>query len=224
MVRYFVEKSNPIGREKDPKKYQMGNALWSPQRDRRGAKRYETMTLLKKGDIVFHIDQVNNEFMGISEVKTSVNENLFCLAGTEWDYNKDGKTESYFVSLKNFNIFENKLKKEEILNNKNKELLFDIQNKSSNPLFYNSQLNFQQGAYLTELPIRIVKLIKDTYLEKNNEDIPLVQKELNLVSEITKEKDSKNKESPRNIILFGPPGTGKTFMTKQKAVEIIENG
>ena len=83
----------------------MGHALWSPQKDRGGAKRYEIMKTIEKGDIVFHIDQVNNEFMGISKVKSQGDDNFYCLAGTEWDYNNDGKTKGYSVLLQNFELF-----------------------------------------------------------------------------------------------------------------------
>ena len=50
-----------------------------------------------------------------------------------------------------------------------------------------------------------------------SEDVIEINKEINL-----EVKNNKQKQ-PLNQILFGPPGTGKTFNTINKAIEIIEN-
>lgn len=44
-----------------------------------------------------------------------------------------------------------------------------------------------------------------------------------VLSVLKEENMSKNINQPLNQILFGPPGTGKTFNTINKAIEIIEN-
>lgn len=139
----------------------LGKALWSPRTDKRGGDIYSKMRDLSVDDIIIHLTD-NKAITGISKVKSKFSEESI-KANTEWD------GEIYKVSLKDF-IPIKPIPRELILNERNKKFLFKI--KSSNNVFYNSELNLNQGAYLTECPLALADLFNTIYYSENKDYLP----------------------------------------------------
>jgi len=95
------------------------------------------------------------------------------------------------------------------------KLTTDLQNRYFNPIIYNNHKLY----FSTQWGNNGKKNKKDcnninsviSFAKNNNFNIKILKK---------KSEDSKNS---LNQILFGPPGTGKTYNTINKAIEIIEN-
>ena len=170
--RVWLEKAIVSGRhDKEEGDYALGKALWSPQRDKRGADIYRNMRLARRGDYVLHLVD-NKAIVGISRVDTEYNPDFKCLAGTEWD-DGTGNNPGYMVRLKDFTRFKNAILKEDLLNEKRKNDLLSLLKPKSN-LFYNKDLKLRQGAYLTGVPSELLEVINDIYKEKNGSELPYI--------------------------------------------------
>lgn len=143
----------------------LGKALWSPQKDKRGADIYKNMREVSEGDIILHFVD-NKEFSGISTVKKNAVETTG-IPGTEWDGS------AYLIELNNYTELNSKINREDILNDQYKDQLYSISEYSE--VFYTKNLNLRQGAYLTPCPVELVSLINKVYKEKTGEDLPYIK-------------------------------------------------
>lgn len=211
--------------------YDLGKALWSPQKDRRGADIYKSMTMTNIGDLVLHlVSEDPAAIVGISKIASEVDTTFSGIAGTEWE-ESDSQRPCYLLRLSEFFAF----KKYVYIYTENGLFSKDNQNKlgqislESKNLFFDKNYRLNQGAYFTLVPLRLVKLINEVYKRENGENLPYFDN-LNLdleeeyVGENKMEKNQFNKllESKKQIILYGPPGTGKTFKTKEFVVEFLK--
>jgi len=171
-VNYWVEKTIVSGRpDREEGPYSLGRALWSPQVDRGGAKRYENMKEPKPGDIVLHL--VNKKaFKGVSIVDEPYDDSFYCLPNTQWDFNRDGKTPGYYIKLREYTPLDPPLHRNWLLVEQKRKAL-NILNKNRK-LFYASDLNLRQGAYLTKAPKELVKLLDEIYVNKTGQHIPYI--------------------------------------------------
>jgi len=127
-------------------------------------------------------------------------------------YNNQTTINTYYSDLKKaIKIFQNiEQLRDKDLNEilkimKNGGIDFDDYDKSQKELGFNDKQLFST-----------LKTKAKTYLESINNE--------NIVNSEGIEMQNENKQiQPLNQILFGPPGTGKTFNTINKAIEIIEN-
>ena len=140
----------------------LGKALWSPQKDKRGADIYKNMRLVKEGDIVIHLID-NKKFVGTSVVSGEA-EKADGLKGTDWE------RPSYLIKLNDFVRFNYELDRNEILSSANKNRLNTIARDSE--VFYNSNLDLRQGAYLTPCPYELAQLINDVYKNRTGKKLP----------------------------------------------------
>lgn len=140
----------------------LGKCLWSPRIDRRGADIYKNMREVKPGDIILHF--IDNKFFhSVSKVKKSYVESDG-LEGTEWD------RDSYLVELEENVELNPTIERSLLLNKKNKAKLQDISTKSE--VFYTSDMELRQGAYLTPCSIELFKLINEIYYKLSNKLLP----------------------------------------------------
>lgn len=80
----WLEKTIRMDRkDREQGDFAVGKALWSPQRDKRGADIYRNMRLIKKGDVILHMVD-DKAIVGISKVEEEYNSSFKCLPGTEW--------------------------------------------------------------------------------------------------------------------------------------------
>jgi 5-methylcytosine-specific restriction protein B len=142
----------------------LGKALWSPERDQRGADIYKNMTLVKKGDYVLHLID-NSSISGISIVKEKAIKTKG-IDGTDWN------GPSYLITLENYTPFKTPLSRTDILKESNKKNLESISKASE--VFYNKKLDLRQGAYLTPCPVELLELINNEYYNINSANIPLI--------------------------------------------------
>lgn len=156
---FWLEKTTVTGRpDRTEGKYALGKAIWSPQADKAGRDIYSSMREVEAGDIVYHL--VDREtFVGKSVVDEECDDDFYCLEGTEWDRDDDGKTPGYLIKLRDFTEFEDPVPVGEVLNEENKDLLLRLLDEKDR-LFYNSNLELNQGAHLTQLPEEVVNLIE----------------------------------------------------------------
>lgn len=142
----------------------LGKALWSPQKDKRGAKIYENMLKVEEGDFVLHLID-NGYFSGISFVakKAIKTEGI---KGTDWE------GDAYLIELKNYTKFSKQLNRDAILNSRNERKLLSIKNNGE--VFYDSNLSLRQGAYLTPCSFELLNLINNEYFELTQENIPFI--------------------------------------------------
>jgi len=167
---WWVEKTYVKGRPgRESGDYALGKALWSPQKDKRGADYYKNMREVKKGDVVLHLID-NESIVGVSVVEQEYDDTFTCLPGTEWD-DGTGKRPGYLIRLKDYVPLDQPIRKEEILNEKNKATLTSLLAGYKN-LFYNRSLKLSQGAYITKAPQRLVELINNIYKEKTGKGLP----------------------------------------------------
>ena len=169
--KYWIEKTlvhNRPDRIKGSRA--LGKALWSPQKDKRGADIYKNMRHVNEGDIILHLID-NFEFSGVSLAQSkAISANG--LVGTDWE------GPAYLIELKDYTELSPKINRNDLLDFKYKELLDSIREKSE--VFYNTNLDLRQGAYLTPCPIELLWLINKIYREKSNNNIPHIKAPIEL--------------------------------------------
>jgi len=234
----WVEKTIVNGRvDRKEGERALGKALWSSQKSTGGADIYKNMREVKKGDIILHLID-NEKFSGVSVVKTKADETNG-IEGTDWD------RPSYLIELENYIELVPPIKRGELLNVKNKSELLKIS--KSSEVFYNSNLNLRQGAYLTPCPIDLLFLINKTFNETTSQNLPHIER-INFQNTTTKRiaiEINKIKTNLINsglqiadklvtrficsllakpfVILTGLSGSGKTKLAQAFAMWICEN-
>lgn len=164
-MKYWIEKTLVKGRQdREQGERALGRALWSPQKDKRGADIYKNMREVNPGDVIIHLID-NSEIAGVSTVNAKAIES-HGISGTDWD------GPSYLIELQNYTHLNPAIPRDKILTIENKSLLFEIRDESK--VFYNKKLELRQGAYLTPCPKKLVALINRTYQDLSNNNLPYI--------------------------------------------------
>lgn len=230
--RFWVEKTliaNRPDRSRDAE-HGLGHALWPPKVDKRGADIYAAMREARPGDVVLHLID-NSAFAGVSIVAGPA-EDFMGPKGTEWD-SRDG----WRIPLRAYTELTPHLPREEFLKADNAAVLTAALDTGSR-LFYNRDLNLNQGAYLTELPRNLAELLDSTYLINHGHHLPHVgvstpppdtqpgptaEFSLDALAQDTlwAEEDLRALieafDNVKQVVLAGPPGTGKTYVAQRVA-------
>jgi hypothetical protein len=168
-MKVWIEKSIVKGRkDRLEGDLSLGKSLWSPTKDKRGADIYSSMRDVQKGDIVLHLTD-NKAIIGVSKAASSYYEGSGAV-GSDWE------GPAYIVTLDHFFKFDPPLAREDLLKDENREILDHI--RSNNKVFYNSGLSLNQGAYLTEAPLELVKLINNSYKKSSNNSMNYINEYL----------------------------------------------
>jgi hypothetical protein len=111
------------------------------------------------GDVVFHLTD-NSAITGVSFTAETFDDGFTGVAGTEW-----GEKPSYRIALKGYQSLVPPLAREAFLGDEAfRSALLKIQaGKNHGPLFFNKDLELNQGAYLTEAPPELVQLLNQAY-------------------------------------------------------------
>jgi len=143
----------------------LGRALWSPLRAQNGADIYRNMRLVQPGDTILHLTD-NAAFTSISVADSFARTDFRGVAGTSWA----GET-SYRIQLRDFHKLEPPLAKSEITaTEKLRSQLKDI--RASNPnLFYDPNLNLDQGGYLTAAPQPLMTFLDEVYASSTGQHL-----------------------------------------------------
>ena len=236
--RVWIEKSLVKGRAtREGGDRALGRALWSPQRDKRGGDIYHCMRETKPGDIVIHLTD-NRAFTAISTVDSSV-EIVDGLPGTEW-----ATGPCYLLRLRDVKQLDPELLREEFFAEPYRARLLSLLESGDQNLFYNRELNLNQGPYLTPAPSALIAIINAAYEKKANRALIMlsdkdakpqgvpVQPNYSLaqlaqdtnIDESLLQSWIKAVERKGQAIFYGPPGTGKTFVAERLARHLISDG
>jgi MoxR-like ATPase len=154
--RVWVEKTIASGRsDRNAGEYAVGKALWSPQRDKRGADIYRYMRDVRPGDIVLHLTD-NEGITGKSRVASNVEE-FSGVPGTEW-----GQKRSYLVRLQDYEALNPILSRSAVFNSPSTPDFMRLIDQGTKNLFYNKE-ELNQGAYLTPAPPELVGILNGAY-------------------------------------------------------------
>jgi len=198
-----------------------GRSLWSPQVDRRNARIYEAMKNVKPQDVILHINQDNqiNLIIGISRAKASYGE-FIIPKGTQWT--EDGERPGFYVPLTDYVQLTTPIKWQDLRSVKEKELR-QIYSMERN-LFYDRNLDFNQGKYLTRAPQKLVTTINDYYRSKTGNNLPWYSSAgTTSFSDPLMARIRDALESSYQVILFGPPGTGKTYAARKFVANVSDS-
>ena len=165
---FWIEKSEHSREDRKLDEWGVGDALWCPQTNKNGNKNihYELVTEVEEGDVIFHLNQDDKTIVSASVADDSYSE-ATCVEGTRWDkigveemgYDP-GERPAYKVPLREYERFAEPLSIHTFLTEENKEQIDEI--REENTVFYNVNLGLNQGAYLTEAPEELARLIDDT--------------------------------------------------------------
>lgn len=224
----WIEKTLVSGR-KDRLSGEMalGQMLWSPERGKEGRDIYRFMRDVQPGDIVLHLTD-NKGFTATSVVEAPC-ESFAGVADTEW-----GTQPSYRVKLTDYQILEPPLLRETFFEAPYADRLRALRRGGMQNLFYTDSLALVQGGYLTPAPPELVAILNEAYTDLAGRalvDSPVAElapaqvafsfEELLSSTLWTEEAlneiiDAITGDQPtRQIVLSGPPGTGKTFVAQQ---------
>jgi len=234
--RYWVEKTHVRGRQsRESGDLSLGKALWSPQKDKRGADIYRFMREVNPGDVILHLTD-NEGFTGVSTAASRAND-FNGLADTEW-----GTGPSYLVQLENFESLTPPLSRSILFNEPFKQRLIDILDSGHSNLFFNREPSLNQGAYLTPAPPQLLSVLNDAY--EHIAGKPLLSDQFTSAKPIHTKGPTISDSSfdmdwlvgltlwerslledvlevlrsgAPQVILAGPPGTGKTWVARAVA-------
>ena len=153
---------------------------------------------------------------------SAVDDSFVGLDGTEW-----AGRPAYRIELSHFTLLEPPIDRSDFLEDSQySEEVKKIQKLHKN-VFFNSELNLNQGAYLTEAPQELVDLWNGIYGVKTGRSLPHVENgdthslqglaDSLLLDEEHLEKVEALLTDKRQVIFYGPPGTGKTFVARKLA-------
>jgi hypothetical protein len=146
----------------------LGQALWSPQKSSDGRDVYANMRDVQSGDIVLHF--VNNEMIfGISRAAATFDDTFVGLEGTDW-----AGQPAYRIQLRDFHELKPSLDREWIFKDDAvaEEAKAIAREPRGREIFFNENLELNQGAYLTEATPRLVALINKIYLQHTGRSVP----------------------------------------------------
>ena len=235
--RYWVEKTIVEGRQDRMEgPHRLGEALWSPQRSADGRDIYSSMRQVAADDVVLHLTD-NSAIAGISRVAAAVDPTFQGVAGTAW-----GEQPSLRVQLKDHVTLEPELPRASFFEVPElaRELRQILTNHDGRGLFYNRDLDLNQGAYLTEAPRALVGVLDRAYVKITGRHLPYVDAENtpnqatealpftveNAAEELFIDLERIERilavwNAKHNLILEGPPGVGKTFAARRLAHALI---
>jgi hypothetical protein len=234
----WIEKTLVKGREdREAGEHALGKALWSPQKSKSGGDIYANMRSVNPGDIVLHLTD-NNAFTGISVAADNADDRFRGVAGTDW------QGDCYRIPLQEYEaldppLYRHQLFKTEPYATELKELIEG----GAKGVFFNSKLELNQGAYLTEATPTLVSILNRAYQEAAGKPLPLIGREEALEPEASASAEPYSIEdalevlfldkqeiedilllwkAKKNIVLQGPPGVGKSFAAEKLAFALLE--
>lgn len=163
----WIEKTLVEGRpDRVDGEYALGKALWSPRRNRGGGDEYATMRLVQPGDVVLHLTD-SAAISGVSIVASYVSTNFQGLAGTDWE-GMDG----YMVRLEGYIQLNPPLRRQNFLGDPQWGTQLRSIRSNHRNLFYDRDLNLNQGAYLTAAPTELASLLNQAYRSISEHALP----------------------------------------------------
>jgi hypothetical protein len=168
--RIWVEKVKVEGRpDRKAGEYALGKAIWSPQRDRSGADEYGDMRLVQPGDLVIHLIDKGN-IAGVSKAASYADMNFKGLPGTAW-----AGADGYLIRLEDFKPCEPPLKRQDFL--ENPEFATSLRNirAAHKNLFYDRDLNLNQGFYISRAPEELVALLNSACITATGNTLPHIK-------------------------------------------------
>ena len=191
----------------------IGELLWSPKSDKSGRQIYECMAEARPGDFIIHLvmDQ-GNSITGVSKVKERYS--TFTIPeGLSWT------GEGYKVELEGYTTLDNPLRWEDV-RNRAKDILLSLR-QTDKGVFYNKNLNLNQSGYITKASLKLVSVINDLYKENSGKELPYFNGRVVTQDPLANNAEEETDHSlPRNIILHGPVGTGKTYYAGLLAIAL----
>src|SRR5690606_11885898 len=129
---------------------------------------YANMRSVAPGDIVLHLTD-NQAFTGISVAADRADASFQGIAGTDW------QGDCYRIPLQEFKaldppLYRDQLFKTEPYATELKELI----DGGAKGLFFNTKLELNQGAYLTEAPPTLVSIINRAYQDAAGKPLALI--------------------------------------------------
>jgi 5-methylcytosine-specific restriction enzyme B len=242
LQRYWVEKTLVQNRpDRLSGNEALGRALWSPQTSKDGRAYYRSMQEVKPGDLILHFVD-NQRFIGVSRAVSTADDTFVGLSGTEW-----ADRPAFRIQLSDYTTLTPPIERESLFKNPAvASKLKDIANEHKGKgLFFNRDLDLNQGAYLTEAPKELVEIFDALCREQSSSGLPhysspeptvplpattrsplsmdwLIKETLWQQERLEELIDSIRSRSPQ-IILAGPPGTSKTWVAQRIARYLSED-
>ena len=236
--RIWIEKTIVKGRiDREQGEHKLGSALWSPKKAKNDADIYSNMRAVQAGDVVLHLID-NKQFSGVSVAAAPVDDNFQGLANTPWE------GPAYRVPLRDYVPLDPPLMREDFLESPvgAAELRKVHEKHHGRDLFYTSDLDLNQGKYLTKAPVELVEALSRIYFKLYGKAIPHLENfepkldgselrdEYSIEDAISgiflDPSDFKEMllllDTKKNIILQGPPGVGKTFLARRLAYALLK--
>ena len=165
--RIWFEKVLVEGRpDRQQGDYALGKALWSPKRSRSDADDYWAMREVQPGDFVIHLTD-NRNIVGVSTVASYVDMDFRGLSGTAWE-GMDG----YVVRLTDYRPCEPPVNRTAFLSNPTFGPELRKIRSAYKHLFYDRDLNLNQGFYLTPVPVELAELLNRACLQSTGHPLP----------------------------------------------------
>lgn len=236
-LRIWIEKTIVKGRnDREQGEHRLGAALWSPQKAKNGADIYKDMRAVREGDVVLHLID-NKQFSGISIADGPVDSTFQGLPNTAW------QGPAYRVPLRDYLPLDPPLEREDFLESPiGAAELRKVREQHRRGLFYTSDLDLNQGKYLTRAPIELVEALSRIYSKLYGKPLPhlgnLPPTSNALMPLDTYSADDAMSgifldrgyfeemllllDTKKNLILQGPPGVGKTFIARRLAYALLK--
>jgi hypothetical protein len=234
----WIEKTIVKGRQdREYGEHALGKALWSPQKSKNGGDIYVNMRAVRPGDIILHLTD-NKGLTGISVAARAVDDTFGGIAGTDW-YGA-----CYRITLQDYSELDPPLLRDQLLKTEPFSAeLKELIDSGAKGLFYNSKLELNQGAYLTEATPTLVSILNRAYFEAAGKPLPLIGKveapepEASAAAEPYSIEDALETlfldkheieeilllwNAKKNVVLQGPPGVGKSFAAEKLAFALME--
>jgi len=214
----WIEKSKHDSDYKQTSEWGLGRVIWCPQTQKDGSNSvyYENIKKIQQGDIILHLDQSERQFTSVS-VAAEEHKQTTCPEGSEWDEDgiqemglNRGERPAYKINLVQHQYLAEPIDVDSVLNRNYKSVLDEIRSKEN--VVYNSNLNLNQGAYLTRAPEELVEIINSIASSGDNPADDKIPDAPEQAAEIARQLENK-----KQVVFYGPPGTGKTYTAERFA-------